>query len=159
MHAVRDGTRTLQFDGTLLAQSTSEKTDSTRWVEFSLYKTLSGSYILERIGRSMLFHTKTCSVAARNSLKPLPYTALPEDALACELCIPDEDRLTDDEVYPERPRFFAQVSDSPHAVVEALMKYDGNGTRYLTRVAERLLEQAAQVDDEVRDAFLVEKID
>jgi hypothetical protein len=50
------------------------------------------------------------------------------------------------------------VSDEPDAVLEALYKYDQGGARYLTMVAERLLEQAAPVDKGIQKIYSIEVI-
>jgi hypothetical protein len=59
-------------------------------------------------------------------------------------------------VFPEKYRYWAQVSDRPEAVVEALHKYDDNGARYLTGVAQRLLKDASKVDSEIARVYNVE---
>jgi hypothetical protein len=43
MFEVKDGSRILQFNGKLLAESSSWRRGSTRWIEFELYKTENGS--------------------------------------------------------------------------------------------------------------------
>ena len=50
MFEVKDGSRILQFSGRLLGESSSKRGDSTRWIEFKLYKTENGKYILSRVG-------------------------------------------------------------------------------------------------------------
>jgi hypothetical protein len=81
---------------------------------------------------------------------------LEADAVPCEECggyaSPTED------VYPEKIRYWAQVMEAPSAVVEALMKYDDEGTRYLTQVAQRLLQLASIGDEGIRDAYMVEHV-
>ena len=61
-------------------------------------------------------------------------------------------------VSPELPRYWAQVSDTAEAVVDHLYKYDEQGARYLTIVAERLLEEAAKLDPQIEQAYRVETI-
>jgi hypothetical protein len=61
-------------------------------------------------------------------------------------------------VSPEMPRYWAQVSDTAEAVVDSLYKYDEAGARYLTGVAERLLEEASVVDAAIEGAYRVETI-
>ena len=56
MFEVKDSARTLQFSGKLLSESSSWRRDSTRWIEFALYKTDNGSYVLSRIGVSIIYH-------------------------------------------------------------------------------------------------------
>lgn len=156
VHQVRDGNRVLQFEGELLAQSSSRQLGQYRWVEFELYRTKSGSYILGRIGQTRLFHDPSCAIVQRNHLKTSSIDELTDDHVSCTECDPDEDAL--DEVAIEKPRYFALVSDSPEAVLEALYKYDQSGARYLTLVAQRLIEKAGELDARLDRAYRVEII-
>jgi len=61
-------------------------------------------------------------------------------------------------VYPETHRFWAQVSEEPDAVLEALYKSDQGGARYLTNVAQRLLEDASAVDKGIDKIYHIEVI-
>ena len=155
MHEVKDGTRTLQFSGTILAKSSSWRKGSTRWIEFELYRTDNGKYILSRVGVSLIYHGAACPLVKRYSLNEVPADSLHRDALACEECNPSEEAVF---VFPETHRYWAQVSEEPDAVLEALYKYDQGGARYLTKVAERLLEEASSVDKGVERIYRVEVI-
>lgn len=155
MFSVRDGDRTLQFNGTLLAKSTSERRGAYRWIEFELYKTESGSYILSRVGVSLIFHGAACSLVSKYKLTEAPTEDLPRRAIPCEDCQPDDSL---DLIFPEKYRYWAQVSDHPDAVLDALYKYDNNGAYYLTSVAQRLLQQAAKVDIGIANVYNVEVI-
>ena len=53
-YEVVNGKRRIRFEGELLATSTSWEQGADRWVEFALYRTASGNYVLSRIGRSVL---------------------------------------------------------------------------------------------------------
>lgn len=155
MHSVKDGNRELQFNGNLLASSTSQRRGAYRWIEFELYKTESGSYVLSRVGVSIMYHGAACYVVKKYGLQELPVYELSDVATPCETCEPDESL---DLVFPEKNRYWAQVSDAPDAVLDALYKYDDNGARYLTSVAQRLLEEAAKVDVEVAEVYNYEII-
>lgn len=158
MIQVKDGSRILQFEGRLIGSSSSYRRGSQRWVEFKLYKTdESGVYVLSRIGVSMLYHHPECEVVSRNNLREAPASALEDGAVPCPDCRPD---LVSNFpiVCPERPRHWAQVCETPNAVMDALMKYDDSGSRYLTYVAQRLLEDASDVDDEISAVYRVETI-
>jgi hypothetical protein len=61
-------------------------------------------------------------------------------------------------VFPEKHRYWAQVSEDPTPVLDALYKYDQGGARYLTKVAERLLETAADVDKGIDLVYRTELI-
>jgi|TARA_R110000796_G_scaffold180209_2_gene296808 hypothetical protein len=143
MMEVKDGPRTLQFNGKLLAESTSERPDSLRWIEFKLYKTESGSYILSRVGVSLMFHGAACYLVKKYNLQETSTDNLHDEAVSCEECNPDESAVL---VFPEKNRYWAQVSDKPDSVLIALYKQDQGGARYLTGVAQRLLNSASEVD-------------
>jgi hypothetical protein len=155
VYEVKDGSRILQFEGRLLGESSSWRTGSTRWIEFKLYRTESGSYILSRVGASLVFHGAACSLVKRYGLIESSTEALFDDALPCEECYPD---LNLPVVFPEKFRNWAQVSDDPGAVLEALYKYDTGGARYLTNVAQRLLEDASNRDTGIDGVYRVEMI-
>lgn len=153
MLEVRDGDRTLQFNGKLLAKSSSERRGSIRWIEFELYQTESGSYILSRIGVSLVFHGAACALVKRYGLQERASASLAAGAISCEECQPDE---TLDLIFPEKYRYWAQISEKADAVLDALYKYDNNGARYLTSVAQRLLQEASRVDLGVASVYNVE---
>jgi hypothetical protein len=156
MYEVLNGNRTLKFSGKLLAESSSRRVGSLRWVEFSLYKTDSGSYILARRGVSVVYHGATCSLVTRHNLEEAPISELSDDAVACPDCRPTYDLPY---VFPEKFRYWAQVSDNAEPVLEALYRYDEDtNTRYLTRVAQNVLEAAADVDPTIDAIYRVEYI-
>lgn len=155
MHEVKDGSRTLQFEGKLLGESSSWRRGSTRWIEFKLYRTESGSYVLSRVGASLVFHGAACPLVKRYNLIEVSTNKLLEDAIPCEECAPNFDLPV---VFPEKFRNWAQVSEDPEAVLEALYKYDQGGARYLTNVAQRLLESASEIDPKIESVYRVEMI-
>lgn len=154
-YEVKDGARTLQFTGTLLGESSSWRRGSYRWIEFKLYQTTNGSYVLSRVGVSLIYHGAACPLVRRYGLQEIPYDDLAMDSTPCYECNPSaEARL----VFPEKYRYWAQVSDDPQAVLDALYKYDDGGARYLTNVAQRLLEQASMMDQRLETVYRVETI-
>lgn len=154
MYSVKDGDRTLQFNGTLLAQSSSERRGSYRWIEFELYSTEAGSYILSRVGVSLIFHGAACSLVSKYRLAEAPSYELSSDAVPCEECNPESSL---DLVFPEKHRNWAQVFEYPEGVLESLYKQDPRtGAKYLTAVAHRLLKEASLVDLEIADVYTVE---
>jgi hypothetical protein len=159
MIEVKDGSRTLQFNGKLLGKSSSYRKDSLRWIEFELYKTENGSYILSRIGISVIYHCAACHLVKRYGLQEVSIDDVDKDRaqqfVPCDACNPSFEA---DMIFPEKNRHWAQVSDDPNAVLEALYKYDNGGARYLTNVAQRLLEQAAAVDKNIESIYKIEVI-
>jgi len=157
MIQVQDGSRVLQFEGDLIGQSSSYRRGNHRWVEFNLYKTREeGRYVLSRVGVSTLYHHPDCEVAIRNKLKDSPFSELSADAVPCSECRPDQ--IVFPIVAAEKNRNWAQVCDTAQAVLEALTKYDAAGSWYLTYVAQRLLEDASETDDEIASVYKVETI-
>jgi hypothetical protein len=155
MFEVRDGSRILKFSGTVLGQSSSWKRGSTRWIEFSLYKTESGSYVLSRVGVSLVFHGAACPLVKRYGLVESSTESLKQDSIPCDECKPSLELPV---VFPEKYRNWAQVSEDPEAVLEALYKYDTGGARYLTNVAQRLLEEASNKDPKIESVYRIEMI-
>lgn len=157
MFEVKDGSRILQFSGKLLGRSSSRRNDSLRWIEFELYRTENGSYVLSRVGVSVVYHAASCHLVKRYGLTEVATGELnsPRSLVPCEICHPS---LAAAVVFPEKDRTWAQVSDEPSAVLEALYKYDDSGARYLTHVAQRLMAEAAQVDKAIEEAYRVEII-
>lgn len=155
MISVKDGARTLKFNGELLGKSSSFRRDSVRWIEFALYRTESGSYVLSRIGVSLVYHGAACPLVNRYGLKEVNASEISEDAIPCEQCQPSDSAEL---VFPEKDRNWAQVSEEPEAVLDALYKYDQGGARYLTNVAQRLLENASDKDDKIDSIYRIEMI-
>lgn len=155
--SVRDGVRKLEFAGTKLSESSSRVPNKPRWVEFSVFKTPKGQYVLSRVGYSIFFHAKDCYTVARNSLSAVDGLELSGDYIACSTCRPK--RADIDGVFPETPRYAAWVCSDALGVVNSLMKEDENGTEYLTNVARRLLVDASLLDPDIADAFYVDRIE
>jgi hypothetical protein len=103
----------------------------------------------------MVFHGAACLLVKRYNLQEAPTVELNRDATPCEECDPDD---SIELVFPEKYRHWAQVTDKPEAVLEALYKYDDNGTKYLTSVAERLLQEASKVDSDIANVYNYEII-
>lgn len=155
--SVRDGVRKLEFNGVMLASSTSRTIGKPRWVEFELYRTPKNQYILARIGVSVYYHSGNCDTVSRNKLSAVDGATLSSAYVACSFCKPTQ--LDVDGVFPETPRYAAWVCSDAVSVVSSLMKQDTNGTEYLTNVARNLLVDASNLDPDIADAFYVDRIE
>lgn len=156
MIEVKDGARTLQFNGKLLGKSSSYRRGSNRWIEFELYKTENGSYVLSRVGISVIYHAGACGLVKRYGLQEvLTETVVSTEVIPCDECRPS---LMAEVIFPEKNRYWAQVSEDPNAVLEALYKYDNGGARYLTHVAQRLLDEASENDKGIESVYRIEMI-
>lgn len=144
--------RNFRFDGVLLAVSSSRKPGGHRWIEFALYRSDGGTYVLSRAGYSLLFHRPDCDVVGRNRLRIGP---VPAGGAPCELCGPD---VSDGVVCPETPRHWAGMFDDVNGVIRSLER-DGDSGRYITHVASHLIEAAAVHDKALADAWTSVRID
>jgi len=156
MISVKNGSRTLEFEGELLGSSSSYRAGSDRWIEFKIYKTAGDTYILSRVGVSLIYHVAACPLVVRYTLQEESVTDLDRRATPCPDCGPT---LEAPMVFPEKYRHWAFVTDVAEAVVDSLHKDDNYGGRYLTKVAQRVLEEAAEKDAELDAAYRVEFIE
>ncbi len=156
MYEVRNGSRMLRFEGRKLASSSSKRPGASRWIEFDLYKTEGGKYVLSRVGVSHVFHSSVCPLVGRYGLHEAHSEELSTFAVPCLECKPDS---LDPVIFPETFRYWTLVADEAEAVLEALYKPDDFGARYLTRVAERLLQAAAAQDADLDMLYRFEYID
>lgn len=103
----------------------------------------------------MTYHSSVCSLVRKYGLHEISNTELDPNAVPCELCGPSfEDPL----VYPEIRRDWTLTTDDASAIVDSLYRDDDSG-RYLTRVAERLLDHASEKDSGIDAAYRVIFID
>ena len=153
MYEVKDGARTLQFEGVRLAASTSERPDSPRWIEFELYKTDGGKYVLSRVGVSLIYHSAVCPLVVRYGLHEDSEDKLSLDAVPCDSCRPGK---LEPIVYPEKTRYWTLVSFDPYDVIDALYTGNSRGPKYLTKVAERLLDVASNADVDIDAAYKIQ---
>lgn len=156
MITVKDTDRTISFTGKLLASSTSYTPGKSRWIEFKLYHTETGDYLLSRLGATLVFHSAFCDTVRRNCIDPLPSNVLAKNMVPCEKCRPQLEY--EEFVYPEVPRHWAQSTPTAEGVLSFLVKYDEFDSPYYTTVARNLITDAAKNDDELRDIYYNTKL-
>lgn len=165
---VKDGPRTITFIGWILGEADSRPVDEqpSRWTELALFKTIGGQYLLEKVGRSDVFHNETCEPGKPkkgkrrdNLLDAMPESedadeyAVPEDFFVpCDKCNPD---FADQPVWVERDIFSTSMFSTAQEVLDALYRPDTRNTshKYLSRVARSLLDQAVEKDDAIRSVL------
>ena len=151
---VRDGDRNLVFHGESIAFSTSLNTRSKgRWIEFELFRTDAGAYVLSRTGQTRFVHAVDCHIAERNGLDVygIDEVGSLDGLYTCPECTIN--LQADDEFCPELPRYWAMRFYTAEDVVQALHKRDDRGNMYLTNVARDLLAEAAEVDQGIEGAY------
>lgn len=149
---VRDGQRPLTFQGWKIAEADSQSGEDVRWTELTLYKTLTGKYVLEKIGRSDVFHSDACTRRSKGVKYDDLESAVPEDDdtaledifVPCEDCKPSYD---DAPVWAERDISAVAVFESPETLVTSLFRRNPDNMKFLSRVSRALLDEASRHDD------------
>lgn len=163
---VKDGQRNLTFMGWQIAAADSQSGSDVRWTELTLYKTLTGKYVLEKVGRSDVFHADNCPRKSKgvrfDSLEDATddvEEALEDLFVPCDQdggngphCHPSYDASP---VWVERDISAATVLETAEQVVESLFRRESNSTRFLSRVSRALLEEAAKHDQEIHRVISV----
>ena len=159
----KDGPRTITFVGWLLGEADSRPTGEqpSRWTELVLFKTIGGQYLLEKVGRSDVFHNESCEPKKGRRWENL-FEALPENIdddtepedffVACERCMPE---FMDRPVWVEKDIHTTSMFSSAYEVLQALYRPDTRNTanQYLSRVARALLDQAVERDEAIRQVL------
>lgn len=157
-YEIKSDDRTYQFNGVILAESSSKSSYSKdRWVEFTIYKTPKGQYVVSRIGMSVVYHVSGCESIEHHSLYESDRSTLSTSSVPCTKCNAGKSKAT--EVYPEVDRSYVMECSDPQGVIEFLHKKDKNGVKYLTNVAKDALEDASDVDDEFSKAYYTRYIE
>jgi hypothetical protein len=161
---LRDGMQPVTFAGEQLAFASSQPDGDTlpdRWTELAVYKTVTNKYVLEKIGRSNLFHVEGCTVPGKGALRyesvfdaleDVDESASPDDLeqffVPCTTCNPSFD--SEDPVIVEQD--FHQVNryEDPEQLLEALYHRKGSAVRQLSSLSRTLLDLAARKDEGIR---------
>jgi hypothetical protein len=150
--------REIEFDGWLLGSSSTEGDDSLRWTEIHIYKTEGGSYIIERLGKSLVYHRK-----GRCSSKPnwveVPGAALGEDSQPCDVCRPrvpeDDDFNSDEKFLHETMISSAEVVNRAEDMHDALSMFDRKRKiSQISHPAAQALQNAAANDPDLLQAII-----
>jgi hypothetical protein len=158
---VRDGARNITFLGWKLSEASSQTDESVRWTELTLYKTVSGNYVLAKVGCSDVFHSEDCErenkgkrhvnldeAADQAGFSPdeeLEYLFAP-----CPECKPDFDVSP---VWVEKDLYSVVVHPTAEVAVNAMYQTKRDRPRSLSRIARKLLDDAAAKDKDVRKVY------
>ena len=145
------------FDGIKIATASS-RGDGPRWIEFTLYKASTGQYVVERIGKTTVFHRYDCEITEKNGLDAVEYDEIPNGFVPCHKCRPS--RIDPEGLFPEKERPYFQTCDEAEGVVRFLErkgKYDN--LMYLTNVAHQLLLEASKHDKGIYNAYVDKKLE
>lgn len=156
-YQVRDGRRLIEFTGRMLGEVSSRRGDAPRWTELRLYRTDGDTYILEKIGRSIVMHMPGCPdiIGDIPRFQDAHPGKDPDNGFEFHVCVPEEYDFT--VLLVEEDRYWATITSDPENVVEALYRRKGSA-RHLTRAALDLLEQIGDSDPELEAVWRVERV-
>lgn len=154
---VRDGARLLTFDGLQLGRVSSERSNSPRWTELAIYQTVGGSYVLEKVGRSVVTHVPGCP----EILGELPrfqeaHPGEDPDDYHYHDCVPESYNFT--QLLTEQARYWALVSKDAAEIVDALRIRRRSASEHMPRLSVDLLNAVSRIDAHFEDSWRVEHI-
>jgi hypothetical protein len=154
----RNGSERYVFDGVRLASVSTDDGSLLRWTEIAIYRTEAGKYVVEKIGRSVVYHSLDgCDFGVKTDLEELI-----EEAHPCPICKPSYDPTGP--VKMETDRYHTVLTENAPALIDACRmtnndsRSDSFGTVFLPNVARKALTQAAELDEGIQDAFLTQRI-
>lgn len=158
LYTIKDGVKTHVLNAVILGHSSSKNSRvKDRWVEFTIYKTPKGQYVVSRIGMSVVYHAEGCKSISKHGLSAIDGDTLTSANIPCSDCNPKP--TPENKVYPEVSRPFVLVCNSPHGVIKFMHKIDDFGVEYLTNVAKDALEDAADMDEDMYAAYYTNYIE
>ena len=137
---VRDGNRIYTFPGWQVAYSSSERPGVPRWSELTLYKTVSGEFYLQKVGRTTVAHREDCRFV--NHRMPAWLDAHEEAKVrrtACAECQPLVGDRMDPHTRLEPQRYSVYRSDTLLGIYVLLQE----GRSNLPPVVSRLISLAS----------------
>lgn len=156
-----DDGRITKFDGVQLATATSDNGQALRWTEVALYRTIGGAYVIHKIGRTVAYHVRDATSCKSHGSETEVSVALKDcrTLIICPVCSPRdlEDYAPSAKVRVEADRSTVLIAASPGDAVAACYT-DIQGQRYLTKTASRALKAAADLDDSLRLAWMVQVV-
>lgn len=155
---VRDRLREIGFNGRELGRASTEKDDSLRWTEIIIYKTVGGKYVIERLGRSLVYHVPESSCDSGQGF-PVLGKQLSDESEPCPQCrpkVPEDEGFNPEWVFShERTISSAEVVDRPEELHDALSMYDKRRkVSRISHVASTALHVASSNDPELLNAII-----
>lgn len=155
-YRVQDGARLLTFEGELLSFVSSERDTSPRWTELSLYRTVSGKFVITQVGQTRVVHLSGCERVQRSNLERFVDSHPGEnpDDWHYDECVGDTYNI-DDLVIEDTRRWVGISEKAPDAISSLYQTRDG--VRSLSWLASKLFEQAAMKDADIANAYFMEE--
>lgn len=147
-HTVRDKGDRVTFVGERIGHASTRKQDSVRWTELNIYRTEKGNYVVEKLGRAVVYHVSGADCASGIDITGYQIASESEPCEKCDPDVPEDIGFNAEEVFVhEVTRSSAVVVDAPQKVRGALaFKNPGTGKPPLSWVASEVLRVAGSVD-------------
>lgn len=150
---VLDRGRILEFDAAVLASGTSRRPGVVRWSELVVYLVSDGSYLISRVGRSVIAHQDGCEEITWRT--PRWLDATPEEQqvtrVPCPRCRP---RIgsggIDPTLFVESDRTRVMLPQSVDAMLDVLL--DGRPSDQVPAMILDMLDQLCEADSQLEVA-------
>jgi len=146
LRQVRDGARVLRFQAAVLGAATSQRPGAPRWSELTVYRLEDGTYLISKVGRSMVAHDPRCLRVNRHMLPWSKAIEIGEDLgprVPCEDCRPEVDPIAATALL-ESTRSRAIIAPTAEHAVETLT--ESRAQLLLPMLVREVLAQCAQTD-------------
>lgn len=146
---------TYEFTGDKIGFASTRTRDSLRWTDIGIYKTSSGRYIVERLGRSLVYHLADSDCAS--SGEEITGAELAEESEPCEKCdppTPEDSDFDSGEVFRQEVTISrVDVVDEPREIREVLTVSNQGRRPYLSSVAFSAIQEAVRNDQALIGVF------
>jgi hypothetical protein len=156
-----DRERPVKFTGVELAFASSDQDGKKpRWYEITIYKTVGGNYVAQRVGKSRVYHAvnSSCRVPTHDLIKA---HELEDDEIPCPVCHPPEKihLIGGEPLRAEIDRPTVEVWPEAGKLIRNLYVKDKELDAYrLPKVVRRALSKASSIDDGIREAYNTEYV-
>lgn len=146
-HEVRDGSTVLRFNAAAVGSATSRWDGAPRWTELTVYRLSNGSYLVAKVGRSLVAHSSSCPAAQPWRMPTWAEAGAEDEArtrrVPCHVCQPAVGDQMDPQTLLETTRHSVLRAPGPSTLLAALMR--GRTGEHTGMMAEIVHEVTRQV--------------
>jgi len=147
---ITDRVRPVQFIGWLLGEASTQLPNEPRWTEIKIYRTTSGTYVIQRLGQSLVYHRDPGCERG----EVVTNEEIGDESVPCRICQPPSlarlDEMEGDTATYRREVTLSTVERTrdPHQMIR-ILTYKGR----LTTVSTEAINQAIKNDAGLRGIF------
>lgn len=146
LRQVRDGSRVLTFQAAVIGAGTSRRGSVPRWSELVVYRLVDGTYLISKVGRSIVAHRPDC-LRVNHRMVPWHRARDSDEFIGvrepCLDCRPDVYHLRD-ETLLEVTRYRAIAAPTAERAARSLS--GDRATLLMPQLVRDVLAQCAQAD-------------